>query len=271
MPYPTLKQLAKPSRPRWWRRVAVGVVIAVVAIVGWKLLEPLLRSEATKRLMVHHSQIRERLGDGLDPLFDEQVDAGSNVVVLRGKFEIARDLSGYSGAGCADGFDAAFEDVLGLGVQEVEGRPRIRDEECHPLSTTIDVSVATHMVAANVAAARRVEDPPADLAVRGARSRVPVRTVTSRELHATHVLSNGHCLRGSGGDPICNALPGASTPHVADRSALPSRSAMIRATPGTNGCSSPAANRAASSGAYSDASAASWSLRASRHGATTSR
>ena len=110
------------SPGRWmWNRIPIAIAVVVIAVIGWKLVKPLLRSEETKRLMKHHAQIRERLGDGLDPLFAEQVDAGDSRVQLRGKFQIGDDLVGYTGAGCAAGFDAAFKDVLGEGVVRVVG------------------------------------------------------------------------------------------------------------------------------------------------------
>lgn len=103
-----------------WKRIAIGVGVVVIAIVGWKLVRPLSRSKATKQLMEQHAQIRERLGDGLDPLFDEQVSAGDNHVEFRGTFEIDRELINFSGAGCAAGFNAAFADALGKDVVVVD-------------------------------------------------------------------------------------------------------------------------------------------------------
>jgi hypothetical protein len=98
-------------RTRLIRRLA-AVTIIVVACFGWKLLKRALRSEANKQLEQRQDLAREKIGHGLDELFEETLDRDSTVVVVDAKFAIDPTLGGLTPDQCLRGLDAAFEDRL---------------------------------------------------------------------------------------------------------------------------------------------------------------
>src|SRR5258708_3275271 len=106
-----------PKRTKAIRKLVTVAVIVVVAFVGWKLMKRWNRSDANKQLEARQDKARERIGDGLDALFDRLLDDDTTTVELSAQFDVARELgAGYEAFKCGYGFEDAFKDALGPDV-----------------------------------------------------------------------------------------------------------------------------------------------------------
>jgi hypothetical protein len=101
------------------RRAGVRKVVAVAALGaagfgGWRILKSATRSDENKRLEARQATSRARIGHGLDPLFERQLDKDTQQVELRATFHLDSELTGtYNAAYCAKGLQEAFAQVLG--------------------------------------------------------------------------------------------------------------------------------------------------------------
>lgn len=111
-----------PHRPTPARATAIRKLIAVAVIASasfacWRLIKSWLRSETSKQLEARQDRARAKIGNGLDELFERQLDVEDTTVELVAHLEVAAELGrGYDAVHCGWGLDEAFEEALGPGV-----------------------------------------------------------------------------------------------------------------------------------------------------------
>ncbi|HWU88658.1 MAG TPA: hypothetical protein VN253_15435 [Kofleriaceae bacterium] len=106
-----------PERANAIRKIIAVAIITSAAFACWRLIKPWLRSETSKRMEARQDQAREKIGNGLDELFEHQLDAEDTTVELVAYFDVAAELGrGYDAFNCGVGLDDAFKEALGPDV-----------------------------------------------------------------------------------------------------------------------------------------------------------
>lgn len=104
----------------WPRRIAIVAALVVAGYGGCKAYKKLTRTDANKALEVRQDNAREKIGTALDDVFEAALDADENTLALEATLSVATDLrASYTPGACADGFQEAFEEVLGPDVLKI--------------------------------------------------------------------------------------------------------------------------------------------------------
>jgi hypothetical protein len=105
-----------PLHRRPWVR-KLGIAIAVVAgfLVAKKLWHAAWRSDSNKQLEKAQDEARKHVGNGLDQMFEDQLDNDDDGLILDAKFDVARTPD-VTDTACENGLTAAFDEALGKNV-----------------------------------------------------------------------------------------------------------------------------------------------------------
>lgn len=108
-------------RRPWVRKLGIGVAIVIGLVVAKKAWHAIWRSDSNKALEKAQDAARERIGPGLDAMFEAELDNDDNTLLLEPKFDITR-APDVSDVACENGLTAAFDQALGKGVVVVSTR-----------------------------------------------------------------------------------------------------------------------------------------------------
>src|SRR3569832_444466 len=108
-------------RRPWVRKLGIAGVIVIGLFVAKMAWHAIWRSDSNKELEKLQDQARERVGPGLDSMFEAQLDNDDNTLVLEAQLDVSRAPDANDVA-CENGLTAAFEAAVGKGVVVVGGR-----------------------------------------------------------------------------------------------------------------------------------------------------
>src|SRR3569833_1996283 len=77
-------------RRPWVRKIAIAIAIVIGLFVAKKAWHAIWRSDSSKELEKLQDQARERVGPGLDSMFEAQLDNDASALVLDAKLAVSR-------------------------------------------------------------------------------------------------------------------------------------------------------------------------------------
>ena len=102
-------------RRPWVRKLGIAIVVIAAALVARKMWHALWRSDSNRELEKAQDRARKKVGDGLDAMFEQQLDHDTNYLRLDSVLDthLTPDVSDVE---CANGLNAAFDEALGKDV-----------------------------------------------------------------------------------------------------------------------------------------------------------
>jgi hypothetical protein len=102
-------------RRPWVRKLGIAIAVVAALLVAKKLWHAAWRSDSNKQLEKAQSEARKRVGNALDPMFDDQLDNDDTALLLDAKFDVTRTPD-VTDSACENGLTAAFDEALGKNV-----------------------------------------------------------------------------------------------------------------------------------------------------------